>query len=217
MYVEKKMLVLPALIMMALSITGVAVAHWSDSIQLEGTIHMGSLTLAFHHDEPPIIGEFHRLDNGDLVPGEPCGKDVAETDARYENRVDDPHTGKWGYKTMIIVIDNAYPCYEPHIIFTIHNIGVIPLDVENYIVSDPTSELRPICSWVNDDFVCDLVDADNVPIINLLIRNDNLPYQIDPCYNEKLEIDLHIKQEALECHTYQLKVEIVAEQWSCPP
>lgn len=217
MHIEKKMLVLPVLIMMALSMTGVAMAHWRDSIQLKGKISMGSLTLAFStpRDPEPEVVEWHILDNGDRERGEPCGKEVAVTTAVYENWIVDEHTGKGGYKTLVITIDNAYPCYEPHVWFVLHNIGTTPMDIENYLVSDPTGELTPVCRWELDAFLCDLEDENGVPVINLAIVNGGLPFQLDPCYDEKMEIDIHIKQEALECHTYQFEVMILAHEWAC--
>ncbi|TES83239.1 MAG: hypothetical protein E3J91_03225 [Hadesarchaea archaeon] len=207
MRAEKKMIALPALIMIMLSMTGVAVAHWSDSIQIEGTVHMASMTLAFDNYEPPICTEFHEVDGG-LVPGELCGKNVGKTTCYYEGVITDPHTGKWGYENMIIMIDNAYPSYRVHCTTIVHNIGQIPVDICGFVVTDPTGVL----TW--DDNEGALVDKNGKPIINIT-HVDLVGDQIDPCQREKSEFDFHIKQDAQECHTYYFKIEIVYNQWGC--
>jgi len=38
----------------------------------------------------------------------------------------------------------------------------------------------------------------------------------DPCNTNKAEIDMDFKQDAEECHTYTIEVEIVAVQWNKP-
>jgi len=207
MRVEKRMIALPAMIMVMLSMTGVAVAHWSDSIQIEGTVHMASMTLAFDNREPPICTEFHEVD-GVLVPGELCGKDVGKTTCYYQGVITDPHTGKWGYENMIIIIDNAYPCYRVHCTTIVHNIGLIPVDITGFVITDPTGTL----TW--DNTLWALVDNEGRPIIN--VEHVNLiGEQIDPCNREKSEFDFHIKQDAQECHTYYFKISIVYTQWGC--
>ncbi|GAI38343.1 unnamed protein product, partial [marine sediment metagenome] len=89
MRVEKKMIVMPALIMITLSMTGVAVTQWSDEIYVEGTIHMADMVLAFDNCESPVCTEFHEVD-GVLVLGELCGKDVGETTCHCQGEITDP-------------------------------------------------------------------------------------------------------------------------------
>ncbi len=209
MRVEKKMIALPVLIMVMLSMTGVAVAHWSDEIYVEGTVEMGSLTLAFDWYEPPICTEFHEeYPDGPLVPGERCGKDVGHTECWYEDVIEDPHTEKWGYETMVVEIYNGYPCYRTHCVFVVRNIGTIPLDICEFIVTDPTGVL----TW--DPDLSALVDDEGNPIITITHTN-LIGEQIDPCNTEKAEFDFHIEQDAEECHTYYFKIAIVYSQWGC--
>ena len=132
----KKIVLMPLMIMLALSISGVAFSAWSDYVRIEGTVKMGSLTLAFDYEEPPICTEFYRdPDTGRLVPGEWLGKDVGSCSAEYDDLVIDPHSGKMGWKTLDIEVNNAYPQYMVYTTFVLHNIGTIPLDVVAYEIS----------------------------------------------------------------------------------
>ena len=209
MRTDKKMIALPVLIVIMLSMTGVAVAHWSDEIYVEGTVEMGSLTMAFDWYEPPICTEFHEeYPGGPLVQGELCGKDVGYTECWYEDVIEDPHTEKWGYETMVVEIHNGYPCYRAHCVFIVHNIGTIPLDICEFITTDPTGVL----TW--DPSLSALVDNEGNPIITITHTN-LIGEQIDPCNQEKSEFDFHIEQDAEECHTYRFEIAIVYSQWEC--
>ncbi|GAG82033.1 unnamed protein product [marine sediment metagenome] len=58
-----------------------------------------------------------------------------------------------------------------------------------------------------------LVDADGVEIINFDFVN-LIGMQLEPCNDTKAEVDVHIKQDAEECHTYSFKVVIDAIQYN---
>jgi len=193
----------------ALSLTGAAFAHWSDTVQIEGTAEMGSLTLAFDFVEPPACDEYYlNPDTGALVEGEWLGKEVGDCDAWYEDLIDDVHSLKKGYKTLIIEVDNAYPQYIVHTTFKLHNIGTIPFDITEYIITgekrDSTGAVIYNLLWhdPDGDYIGSLyedvdgsgnVTGGDLEVINLEITNA-LPYQIDPCRTNKAEIDLDFKQ-----------------------
>ena len=56
---NKKLAAIPLLIAIALSVFGFVYAHWSDMVYIEGTVEMGSLTLAFDYVEPPGCDEYY--------------------------------------------------------------------------------------------------------------------------------------------------------------
>ncbi len=215
-------------IVILLSLLGAVYAHWSDVVTIEGTINMGSLTLSFDYVEPPDCNEYHWNEAHDqLIAGEYLGKDVGNCTAYYTENITDPHTGKEGYKKLIIVVDNAYPQYIVGIVFKLHNIGTIPIKIIGYNITgekrnatghkiynllwqDDGDGKGSIYEDVNGNGV---VDAGDIEVINLEVT-DSLPTQIDPCKKYKAEIDLEFKQEAEECHTYILIVEIIGIQWN---
>ena len=219
---NKKIGAMVLLIAITLSVFGFAYAHWSDVITIDGTVQMGSMTLAFDPDEI--------LDYVDNEPGLPEPKDVGWAEIYYDpaSYVYDVHTEKDGYKTLVFVIHDAYPQYE--VDFTtvvLHNIGTIPLHIIDINVWDPTGELN--WTWVNPpdttpatgffwkDFDGDGVyDADDEEIMNVKIVNFYC-IQLEPCESTKGQVDIHFKQPAEECHTYKFAISIEAIQWDKAP
>jgi len=222
---------LPLLLIVLLSTLGVAYSAWRDTVVIEGTVKMGSLTLAFDWEEPPECHEYYRDPlTGKLIKGEYGGKDVGSCDAWYEDEIQDPHTGKKGFKRLVISITNAYPHYIVHTTFLLHNIGTIPLCVKGYNITgekrDSTGAKVYDLLWYDPDgdYIGSLyedvngngvVDDGDIEVINLEITNEvGWRYQIDPCRTHKAEMDLEFKQEAEECHTYIITVEVIAIQWN---
>ena len=226
---NKRMVVLPIVAILALSIAGVAYSAWTDKVLIEGTVKMNSLTIAFDYEEPPLCQEYYWDPVAkDLVPGEYKDKDVGSCDARYDELVVDEHTNKQGYKKLYITINNAYPQYIVHTTFIINNTGTVPVYIYGYAIDgakcdkdgnvihkllwhDPNEDwIGGLYEDVNDN---EVFDDEDILVINLELV-DQLPFQIDPCHKNKQEIDIDFKQEAEECHIYIIQVEILAVQWN---
>ena len=157
------------------------------------------------------------------------GKDVATPDAYYADLETDPRTGKDGWEKLVITIDDAYPFYIVHTTFVLHNIGTVPLDITSYIITGEKQELDgtwiydllwhdPDGNWkgslyedVNDNGV---VDIGTDPEVILLEVKNTLPYQIDPCNDNKQEIDLEFLQPLQQEKKYVIDVVINAQQWN---
>jgi len=205
----------PLLFIILLSMFGYAYAHWSDTITITGIAEMGSLTIVWDENEKAYLGyEDNEVD-----------KDVAWGEIYYDENsyVVDPHTGKGGYKTLIIEIHNAYPCYEIHFTtLVVNNTGTIPAHFIGITITgrDETDGEDLVFEWLPDyeyeiGVFKDDVDDDGVleEIINVKIVNF-VCHQLDPCHTTKGEIDFHFKQDAEECHTYTFTVTIEAVQWN---
>jgi len=208
MKMNKRMAALPLLMILALGIIGFAYAMWWDEVTIKGTVEMGSLTMAFDYFEPPLCYEFWlNPETGTLVPGEYEDKEVGEQEVWYDDYIYDEHSDKDGWRTLYILVTNAYPSYRVHVTFKVHNIGTVVGHLVSYDFADDGSD-EPI-TWVfnpaDSENVGYFVNAAGVPIIDIEVVN-NLPIQIDPCTTNKMEIDLHFKQPLLECHTYMFKV-----------
>jgi hypothetical protein len=230
---NKKIAALALIIAIALSAFGFVYAHWSDLVTITGTVDMGSVTLAFDYVEPPLCAEYYLdPDTGILEPGEWEGKEVGSITCRYEDYVQDVHTLKEGWKTLIIEVDNAYPQYIVHTTFKLHNIGTVPINVCHYVITgekrDSTTgaEIYKLLWYDPDgDYIGELwedVDGDGAvdPAVDLLVINleitNALPYQIDPCNTNKAQIDMDFKQDAEQCHMYTIHVTVVGVQWNKP-
>ena len=226
---KAKNAVIPLILAVILSTLGLAFAAWTDQVVVTGTAKMGTVTLTFDSIEPPVLTEFHQIDGeGALIPGEYLGKDVASASARYEEYVLDMHTDKEGYKKLIIEVENAYPCLHIFTTYKLHNIGTIPVEVYEYIVyaekwSSQTG--LKVCDLVmvpqpSDEFLLfedyngNGVQDGEEEIVIWMRLTDSLPVQIDPCYTDKREFDLHFLQPAQQCHIYKIFIEINAIQWN---
>jgi hypothetical protein len=221
---RKKMLALPVVLVLAVSLFGLAYAHWSDMVYIEGTVDMGSLTLAFDYVEPPQCVEYYKdPDTGALIPGEWLGKDVGNCCATRLELIEDVHTGKLGYKLLCINVTNAYPQYFVHTTFIVHNIGTIPIHLVDFIIWDPTGQLdfmwispppaSPALGLFYKDFNGNQAYDDGEEIINVKLVNF-VCTQLDPCNSTKGEIDIDFKQPAEECHTYRFMAMLVGVQWN---
>lgn len=228
---KAKNAVIPLILAVILSTLGLAFAAWTDQVIVTGTAKMGTVTLAFDLDEPPVVTEYHKEGGeGPLIPGEYLGKEVASSSARYEEPVTDIHTGKEGYKKLIIEVEDAYPCLHVFTVYKLHNIGTIPVMVYEYIVyaekyrSDtgafvcnlvmipqPSDEFLLFEDYNGNGIQDDPVDE---PVVMWMRLTNSLPVQIDPCYTDKREFDLHFLQPAQQCHIYKVFIEINAIQWN---
>jgi predicted ribosomally synthesized peptide with SipW-like signal peptide len=233
---NKKIAAIMLIIAITLSAVGIVYAHWSDTATITGNIQMGTLTLAFSTSEAPTATEYYPNPTPppDWIVGEVEGKDVGSCDAHYADLITDAHTGKPGYKTLVININNAYPQYAVHTTFIVHNIGTVPLffygvllvgekknstgdHIYNLIMNTTINAgtgniLGDIWEDVNKNGVVN--PAIDIKVINLEIKNDVFPVQIDPCNDDKMEIDLDFKQAAEMCHTYTLTFSLLAVQWN---
>lgn len=218
---NKKIVMMPLMAIVALSVLGFAYATWWDYVQIEGTVNMAALEIGFTEQEFPVCTDNEDWDGNGII--ELPEKDIGDVDCFYTDRFEAAHRpGLFAYKTLIITITDAYPCYMANTVFVIENVGTIPahiIDLE-IAVTDVTEgidlEFNPLIgAWVYPA-------EPDVPILNVDIVN-TLCQQIDP-YDDlatpelenklKAEIDIHTKQEARECHQYFVKVKITAVNWN---
>lgn len=224
----KSKIAIPLGLIILMSTLGIVYAGWTDQVLIEGVAEMGSLTLAYDVEEPPICTEFHKVnDEGPLIPGEYLGKDVAQCRAWYEELIVDPHTEKEGYKELYIEIYNAYPSLHVRTTYILHNIGTVPIIVYDRTFSGEkyTSAGEWVCDLIFEqlgpqDYVLwedyndnGVIDGDDKPVIEFRIT-DGIPVQIDPCTVEKREVDIHFLQDAQQCHHYLLHGTIFGIQWN---
>jgi hypothetical protein len=228
---KTKLMTISVVLILALGLTGIAYAHWFDQVHITGEVKGGTVTLAFDDYEPPQCFEVWRELDGTSHTGEFKDKDVGSCTAIYDEEIIDPHTAKEGWKKLLVTIDNAYPSYEVHSTFIIHNIGTIPFLLCDLIFEGAKYEKDPeikVCDLIfikdpNDDTHWEVwedydgtgtVTPGDELVINMYFVDGILPFQYDPCYSDKKEIDFHFKQEAQQCHRYKIEISIVAVQWN---
>jgi len=125
-------------LLLALGISGLAYAHWSQTIYIEGSVETGTVCVGWV--------------DVDYEDYEYLGKDVGKVDARLED-LKGTHNGDNIYETLVVELDNVYPSYEAWIYVEIANGGSIPVnlvDCDIEPVSDPDNLLRFVDCWIDD-------------------------------------------------------------------
>jgi hypothetical protein len=193
------------------SMVGVGYAHWSDYVQIEGTVHMGELIFGILNNSVTCW---------DNEPGLPIPKDVAECWVNLTNPETSVHhvPTQTVYHDMLITVNNSYPCYEQWIQFALKNAGTIPVHIVNVTIWG--MDLKDNQTLTYDPVAGGFIDPVQGLIINFnftkLASGDPVApcQQIHPCTEEWVQIYLHFKQEAEECHTYWFKIHIDVVQWN---
>lgn len=198
---DKRMIAIPVVAMIMLSVAGLAYAHWTDLIKINGIVNTGTLNIAFDH------AYCLEKESWEGLP-----KDVANCSCELDEWVLDVHTNKTGWKKLHIEIWNAYPSYWCNVTFVLHNIGTVPGVFKNFTLIPITPGLIFVHvgpgHWEAQDTT--IIGS---PVIFNLTFIDLVGIQLDPCNLTKAQVDFHFKQSAPECHTYEFEIEIGIECW----
>jgi len=209
---NKKIIATFAVLLIALSVAGFAYAHWSDYVQIEGTVHMGELIVG--------ISSIDWVEDSDDWDKDPCDIIVDLSDPQTSVHHDPPQTV---YHTMTVTVDNGYPQYWAYVDFYLKNAGTIPAHVirvdmtpgSGLVVSDTFLDIN------GNPYGWELTDVDTgLPALNVYLYKywTELSLkcnQLEPCTDELCELWLDIKQEGCEeCNTYTFSFEIEAIQWN---
>ena len=201
-------------LMIALSMTGVAYATWTDMVTIKGTVNMGDMVVGWE--------EILFCDDSDLHLDPP--KEVADVDCQLK----DPEEGKHHepiqtvYHTLEIAIKNAYPEYWALCKVTLKNAGTVPAHIIDVIMRpgaglhitttfyDPGG--NPVGWELNDDIT-------GLPVLNVYVYKQETKMslvcnQLDPCTAEPVDIRIDVKETAEECHTYTFSIEYAAVNWN---
>ena len=211
----KKAIGMFAALATALAMTGVAFAHWSDMVYIEGEVKMGDFLVGWR--------DIKMCDDSDLYQTPP--KEVAALDCWLEDREDSVHhyPPETVWHTLVVVVENAYPQYWAKCKVNLKNAGTIPAHIVDVIMI-PGAGLHitttytdangnPVGWELNDDVT-------GLPVLNIYLYKQETEMslvcnQIDPCTEEPVDVMIDVKQEgAEECHTYTFSIEIVAWQWN---
>ena len=156
-------------LILALGMTGVAFAHWSQTLYISGTVETGEL----------VVGFINIDDNDDGVdPG--YTKDVGDTVVELETWKG-THLENDLYETAVITITDAYPSYSVTVTVYVANGGTIPVNA--YGITEPviTGDLAP---WVE------------ILAYDINLPWPHTYPQIDPCDVVSAWVTIHIAQEA---------------------
>ena len=227
-------------VVLALGAMGGALAYWNETLTVTGTVNTGELDVEFSAQKSNDDGtQADPSERGAWTIGLP--KDSSGwswAGARYEYNVgkttcvlvpdvSGPEEGE--NQTMVITVDNAYPCYYGNVAFTIDNIGTIPAHVksiklislskgaETYVLKTPRDLV--VCeTWyidydaprveitpsAGDDFSIHL--SGDLEVSKIIAVGGALPG----------DICIHVEEGAAELTKYDFTIEIVVEQFNVP-
>ncbi len=226
-----------AILLISLSVVGVAYAAWFDTVTIEGTVHMGELIVGWYDTEEfPLtwVETTNGVPEEAFVPAKPwvCNATIDLSEEETSVHHDPPETV---YRVMSVLVENAYPQWDLEIYGWLKNAGTIPakivpfftLDFYDFTDDEPlgfevTFEGFDGEKSVKEGAIIDsgpdgvLGTEDDVAIINFvfMLWSPDPEFQMEPCTEYPVTIIVDFKQEAEECHTYTFDVEIVAVQWN---
>jgi len=187
-----KALIFPIILMLSLSVVGVGIAHWEDTLYIEGEVDTGTLCLELTesshcYEYPEALGK----DVGS------CTTTLLDTD------------GDGYYDTMDVLIMNAYPCYKVDIVAWVHNCGTIPLHINSAIISDDDEE------YVLTSNATVYLDSNGDGDADLeIVFGNGFGSQLHPCDSHEISMTLHVLQPMPQGYTAHFQVQIVAWQWN---
>ena len=231
----KKIGLLSLALVLALGSLGIGYAHWSETLQIKGTIATGDIDPKFSEAESNDgTGELDPSERGCWTVGATntwaanrYSKDVGLTDTDIPSAMD--------HRQVTITATNTYPSYYASVIFKIVNEGTVPaglVGLKLVEISGPNG-VMPVDVELGTSNVY-FVDVDqwtvsrtqnlngpNTDDYSLHISELVYPTQIDPFdWAEPAvteiwgDIDFHVENGALEDSTYDFTVELYFVNWN---
>ena len=203
----KKLIQLLAICTVALMLTGISYALWSENLTISGTVDTSELDWEIEQNsvtikdqgidwtcdctcDPPSITNIRQLD-----------KDVGSTTTELSDS-----DGDGDLDLLTITVSNAYPGYYNHIDFWIHNNGEIALKIWKVIIDGHEFTGSP-------SVIC--LDLDNDGDYDIIIRwGDSWGVQVEPCDSLDISFDFCILQPADQNDHYSFTIEYLAVQWN---
>lgn len=167
----KKLYLILAVLLVSLLLAGFGIARWYETLTISGTVNTGTVDA--------------ELSVGDCWDSEPDEKDLSSIEC----------TLTADNKTLLVTINNAYPCIDYYCDFDIHNTGSIPIKVWEMVIN-----------------------RGNLPTsATVEITGPELPYQLEPGNMAYWTLHVHLDNDAEEDMDYTFSVSIDAGQWNEPP
>ena len=190
-------------LMLGLLSTGVAYAHWSQTLNIEGSIASGDLdwefTDASAEDDHPLENDYNCRDNFEGPP--PLKWQVTKNVGRTTAVITDPHT-------VTLTLTNVYPSYWTSVSVYAHCTGSTPLIIAAVVIDGV--EIREGDPKIR----LDLTGDDNYDIEIWWKESGVFGQQLEYCeYSDEMSFWVHVLQDAPQGQTLNFTVGIVAVQY----
>jgi hypothetical protein len=197
-----KMLAIPVLFIMCLSLLGIAYACWSETLYLNGSVQTGELDWEFIQPftcyDTPGTKDWNGNCSWKMWQTD---KDVGGPTTVVPSDTDDD--GDWD--TLTVTLNNTYPWYLEDIGFWVHNDGTIPLHFENVTINGQLV-------GSGQTIFLDLTgDGKNDVMIKY---GDNIGQQLHPCGEREISFLILVLQDAPEGATLTFTMKLLAVQYN---
>ncbi|MEM3404497.1 MAG: hypothetical protein QXJ17_08185 [Nitrososphaeria archaeon] len=200
--INKKMMAMPILLVMVLSIVGISYGLWSETLFLNGTVGTGELDIEIKGPFKPLDGPSTLDWNGN------CTWDTWQTDKDVGGpTVMTPYDsdGDGDYDKLNITLVNVYPYYLEDPSFWVHNDGTIPFIIEMV-------KINGVPVKIGETVFLDLT-GDGKDDIKIMWGN-SIGWQGHPCQSHEISFLILVLQDAPENACLSFIVEIVAYQYN---
>lgn len=198
-------LFLPVLCLLAI---GIAYAHWSENLYVNGQVETGEVDWGFL---PPIIWSDPTGSTGDFALDPSIDeegftfyltKDVASTDVDIYDT-----DGDGDFDTMEVHIYNAYPCYYGHIGFDARVGGTVPIKIWKVVING-------VEFYENNIYDSFDLNGDGEDDIEFWWPEYYFGAQLHPGDKVDTSFSFHILQPCPEGETLTFTIEFIAVQYN---
>jgi hypothetical protein len=194
-----KLAVLPTLVMLGLLMSGVAFAHWSETLYIDGSVSTGNLDWEYIGASTDRGLDIHCRDN---FAGPPPLYWRGDKDVEFHWLwFNDRHT-------LTVTMTNAYPCCCVTVNVNVRNCGSIPLIIDSVIIDGTVLRNSPapvVRLDLNDD------GLDDIEILWI----DGFGAQLEPGGRIWMSFLIHVLQDAPQgAKNLSFTIQIVAVQWN---
>jgi hypothetical protein len=193
----RKTISLSAVLMIALSITGITYALWSKTLSITAQVNTDTVDAEWiggYSYDPPSPPTNDLVYNG--LTWTSGTKNVGWTNV--SGLLTD---------TLVITVNNSYPCYFVDIETEYINNGSIPVKIQNITVT-PTGSWKLASTWNATDGPVWVSPGNG-------IGSQLDPYSWNPSLNYKSQsFKLHVTQNATQGATYMFTVQVLLVQWN---
>ena len=213
----KKIGLLCLALVLALGALGVGYAMWDDTLQIEGEVNTGELSVIFEsqYDNDPSDNDPKEAGSWNLTTlaweGARWDKNVASTTSTFDD------------KSARIVVTLGYPCYWGSVLWDVHNVGTIPAKLHSVTLTNLSKQLvdYPMNKALDIDTRY-YVDVEQLRVNKVLQAGDDFSSilsafgceQIDACELGYLDVTVHVEQDAEQKITYDFVIDYVFVNWN---
>ena len=204
-------------LVLALGALGVGYAMWDDTLQIEGEVNTGELSVIFEsqYDNDPSDNDPKEAGSWNLTTleweGARWDKNVASTTSTFDD------------KSARIVVTLGYPCYWGSVLWDVHNVGTIPAKLHSVTLTNLSKQLvdYPMNKALDIDTRY-YVDVEQLRVNTVLQAGDDFSFilsafgcdQIDACELGYLDVTVHVEQDAEQKITYDFVIDYVFVNWN---